>query len=199
MDIRSVCVFCGSSLGDDPAYAASAQALGRLPGRTEHPAGLRRGLHRRHGRRGRRSPGRRRRGRRRHPRHPSAQGDDAPRTDRVPAGRVHARAQGDHGRTLRRLHGHLPGGLGTLEEAFEILTWSTLGIHRKPCGFVNVGGYYGHLERFLDHVAASQFLRREYRDIVLFEPDPAAMLARMRGYEPWWRSGWTSRRADRRQ
>ena len=60
----------------------------------------------------------------------------------------------------------LPGGWGTVEEFFEILTWAQLGIHRKPCGLLNIQGYYDHLLAFVDHGVAEGFVRREQRPII---------------------------------
>ena len=78
----------------------------------------------------------------------------------------------------------LPGGLGTLEEICEITTWLQLGIHRKPCGILNVAGYYDALIAFLERAVEEQFLRREYRDPLIVEREPAAMLERMRAWIP---------------
>jgi uncharacterized protein (TIGR00730 family) len=78
----------------------------------------------------------------------------------------------------------LPGGLGTLEEIFEIWTWAQLGVHHKPVGFLDVAGYYTPLMSFLDHAAAEQFVRSQHRAIALVEQDPDTLLARMREYAP---------------
>ena len=70
----------------------------------------------------------------------------------------------------------LPGGLGTIEEFFEVLCWSQLGLHAKPCGLLNVGGYYDRLTAFLDHTVEEQFVRASHRDLVLVKEEPEAML-----------------------
>ncbi len=78
----------------------------------------------------------------------------------------------------------LPGGFGTLDELFETLTWAQLGLHRKPCGLLNVAGYFDGLLAFLDHVVERDFLVPKYRDLLLAETDAAALLDRMHGYAP---------------
>ncbi len=76
----------------------------------------------------------------------------------------------------------LPGGFGTLDELFEALTWAQLGLHRKPCGLLNVAGYFDALLAFLDHVVERQFLAPAYRGMLLAETDGAALLDRMQAY-----------------
>ena len=77
----------------------------------------------------------------------------------------------------------LPGGLGTLEEFFEAVTWSQLGVHHKPCGLLNVCGYYDHLIAFLDHMVAQYFLKPVHRDTVLVDDTPEALLQQLTTYE----------------
>ena len=60
----------------------------------------------------------------------------------------------------------MPGGFGTLDEFFEAITWAQLGIHRKPCGLLNVARYFDGLLSFVDHAVEEQFVRREYRDML---------------------------------
>jgi uncharacterized protein (TIGR00730 family) len=76
----------------------------------------------------------------------------------------------------------LPGGLGTLEEIFEVLTWAQLGLHRKPCGLLNIRAYYRRLVDFLDHAVAEQFLNAVYRSMVLVEEQPERLLERFNSY-----------------
>lgn len=70
----------------------------------------------------------------------------------------------------------LPGGLGTLEELFEIWTWGMLGLHAKPYGLLNAGGYYQPLIRFLDHARDEGFIRPAQRDRLVVDTDPARLL-----------------------
>ena len=88
----------------------------------------------------------------------------------------------------------LPGGLGTLEEMFEVLTWAQLGYHRKPCGVLNVGGFYDGLTDFLDHAVAERFLKPEHRAMLLVESDPAALVARLKTHRPPEVDKWIDRR-----
>lgn len=78
----------------------------------------------------------------------------------------------------------LPGGIGTLEELFEIWTWAQLGFHDKPCGLLNVGGYYDSLVRFLDHTVAEEFVKPLYRSMLIVESDPHMLLDRYARYQP---------------
>ena len=76
----------------------------------------------------------------------------------------------------------LPGGAGTLEEIFEIWTWAQLGEHAKPCGLLNVAGFYDRLLAFLDHAAAEAFMKPPHRAMLLGAATPEAILAALRGY-----------------
>jgi uncharacterized protein (TIGR00730 family) len=78
----------------------------------------------------------------------------------------------------------LPGGMGTLEELAEILTWSQLGLHARPCGLLDVGGYYGPLITFFDRAVTEGFLRPEHRRLLLVGSDPAALLDRFAEWKP---------------
>jgi uncharacterized protein (TIGR00730 family) len=78
----------------------------------------------------------------------------------------------------------LPGGFGTLEELAETLTWSQLGLQAKPFGLLDVEGFYEPLLSFLDHTVAERFVAPEHRALVLSGGDPAALLDRLAAWEP---------------
>ncbi len=78
----------------------------------------------------------------------------------------------------------LPGGWGTLEEFFEILTWGQLGLHQKPCGLLNVQGYFDRLLSFVEHSIEEGFVRREYRSMILVSESPRVLLDMLASYEP---------------
>ncbi len=78
----------------------------------------------------------------------------------------------------------LPGGIGTLEELFEVYTWAQLGLHRKPCALLNIEGYYDGIADFLAHAVAERFLREETRELLMVETDPEALIERLRTFEP---------------
>ena len=77
----------------------------------------------------------------------------------------------------------LPGGFGTFEEFCEILTWAQLGIHAKPCGLLNVVGYYDPLVALFDRAVAEGFLRKRHRALVVSDTDPERLLAAMARFE----------------
>ena len=76
----------------------------------------------------------------------------------------------------------LPGGLGTMEELFEIWTWAQLGIHRKPCGLLNVDGYYDPLLEFLARAVSQEFVEPKYRNMMVVEDSPEGLLDRFEAY-----------------
>ncbi|MGC3968782.1 MAG: TIGR00730 family Rossman fold protein [Pirellulales bacterium] len=78
----------------------------------------------------------------------------------------------------------LPGGLGTLEELFEVWTWGQLGFHKKPCGLLNTAGFYDRLLEFLGDSAEQQFLRPEHLAMLSVADDAEALLARLSDYTP---------------
>lgn len=90
----------------------------------------------------------------------------------------------------------LPGGIGTLEEVFEAWTWAQLGLHAKPCGLLNVAGYYDGLITFLDHTVAERFVKEANRSMLIVSDDPSGLLDRFAAYRPpavekWIRKGET--------
>jgi len=78
----------------------------------------------------------------------------------------------------------LPGGLGTLEELFEILTWAQLGLHKNPVGVLNVNGFYDKLLDYLDHAVAEKFIRLQHREMLVVDEDIESMFERFSKYEP---------------
>lgn len=182
MTLRWVCVFCGSSPGHSPAYLAAAGAMGReLAGR-----GL--GLVYGGGRTGLMG----------------AVADAALAAGGqvlgvIPRG-LQVREVAHAGVTELRVVGSmherkaamaeradafvaLPGGMGTLEETAEALTWSQLGIHAKPVGLLDVAGYWAPLTGFLDHAVAEGFLRPDHRALCLVAGAPGALLDRLAAWE----------------
>jgi uncharacterized protein (TIGR00730 family) len=73
----------------------------------------------------------------------------------------------------------LPGGYGTFEELFEVITWAQLGFHRKNIGLLNVGGYFDPLVNLIDHAIESGFIKPAHRDLIFVETAPAALLDRL--------------------
>ena len=180
--MNSICVFCGSSPGNDPAYAEAAQKLGRTlaeRGNTLVYGG-----------------------------HVGLMGVVADAALEaggevigvMPRSLVD-REIGHKGLTKLHVVGSmherkalmselsdgfvaLPGGNGTLEEFFEVLTWAQLGEHGKPCGLLNVAGYYDPLLKVFDQMVEKDFLRGAHRELVLVADDPSSLLQRFEGYEP---------------
>ncbi len=181
--MRRVCVFCGSSLGSNPAYADAARRLGE--------ALARRGLGLVYGGGSVGLMG--------------VVADAALAAGGEVVGVIPGaleRRELAH-RRLTRLHVvgsmherkarmaelsdafvALPGGLGTLEELAEVLTWAQLGLHRKPCALLDAGGYWRPLTAFLDHAVAERFVRPEHRAMLLVEEDPEALLERLSRFRP---------------
>ncbi len=87
----------------------------------------------------------------------------------------------------------LPGGLGTVEEIFEVLTWAQLGFHEYPCGFLNIDGYYDMLTAFLDHATSEEFVKPIHREMVVVEPTPETLLDAFASYEPTHVKKWIDR------
>jgi uncharacterized protein (TIGR00730 family) len=176
--IRSVCVYCGSSSGGDPAFAAATRELAeQLAGRGARIVygGAAVGLM-------------------------GTLADTALAAGGTVIGVMPQalidREIGHRGLTELHVVGSmherkalmaeladafvaLPGGIGTLEELIEAYTWSQLGLHAKPLGVLNVNGYYDALAAFLDHAVRSRFLRAEHRAVLSVEADAGALLERL--------------------
>jgi uncharacterized protein (TIGR00730 family) len=88
----------------------------------------------------------------------------------------------------------LPGGLGTLEELFEVLTWAQLGIHGKPCGVLNVDGYFDGLLAFIDHAVSQGFLRAPHAAMLLVGTQPGDLLTDLENHVPARVEKWLDRR-----
>lgn len=78
----------------------------------------------------------------------------------------------------------LPGGFGTFDELFEVITWTQLGIHEKPCGILNHNGFFDDLVTFIDKTTSAGFIKPAHRDTVVVETEGEAMLRRLRAWEP---------------
>lgn len=190
--MQSVCVFCGSSSGDDPAYAQVARSLGAtlaeskvrlvfggghvgLMGEISNAA-------------------------------IAAGGDVIGVIPKFLVERELAHERVTDLRIVGSMHERkalmadlsdafiaLPGGSGTLEEFFEVLTWAQLGEHAKPCGLLNVAGYYGPLISMFDRMVGTGFLSEADRSLLLVEDDPGRLLQRFDHYQPPSRARWMDR------
>jgi uncharacterized protein (TIGR00730 family) len=87
----------------------------------------------------------------------------------------------------------LPGGFGTLDELFEIVTWAQLGLHTKPIGLLNVAGYWEQMLSFLDHAVAERFIREEQRRALLVTDSASELLTQMASYQPVVLDKWIDR------
>jgi len=182
MDLKNICVYCGSNAGNDPIYTTQAQALGR--------ALVERGLGLVYG--------------------GSRVGIMGVVADAVlqAGGRaigvlpealmqkelahkglteLHVVASMHERKTMMAAKADafvaMPGGIGTLEEIFEVWTWAQLGFHNKPCGLLNVAGFYDKLAGFLDHAADSGFMQPQHRQMLAVESDANRLLDRFATYE----------------
>ncbi len=192
--MQSVCVYCGSSPGADPAFVQAADHVGRLvaeSGRTLVYGGGRVGLM-------------------------GAVADGA----LVAGGRVvgvipqmlvdkelaHGGLSELH--VVETMHERkalmadlsdgflaLPGGIGTLEEFFEVWTWGQLGLHAKPYGLLDVAGFFGPLLAFLNQLVEKQFVRPEHLALVLVDRDAGALLSAMAVRQPLFLPKWIDRRS----
>ena len=178
MNFRRICVFCGSNPGVNPAYENAAAGLGRLLAERKIELvygggniGLMGVL-------------------------ADAALEAGGRVIGVIPESLMAKEVGHQGLTELRVVGSmherkalmadladgfiaLPGGYGTFEEFCEVVTWSQLGLHAKPCGVLNVEGYYDPLLALFDHAVKEGFLRGDNRTLVLEERDPRALLEKM--------------------
>src|SRR5437764_8963164 len=189
--MRSVTVFCASSIGHDPAYAAAARAFGALLAR-EGIALVYGGGH--VGLMGQLAD--------------AALEAGGHVTGVIPRAlwdrEIGHRALSDL-RVVETMHERkalmasladafvaLPGGLGTLEEIFEVWTWAQLGIHRKPLGFLDALGFYAPLLSFLDRSVDAGFIREPYRSMAIVDNDPVSLLRQLSEYEPPMVEKWIS-------
>ncbi len=78
----------------------------------------------------------------------------------------------------------LPGGIGTMEELFEVWSWGKLGLHSKPCGLLNVNGYFDSLRTLADQMVTEGFLEPDYRELLLVEEQPSVLLDQLAAYVP---------------
>lgn len=183
MELKSVCVYCGSSFGIQPGYAEAARELARELVKNNIAlvyGGGKVGLM-------------------------GVIADEVMRRGGQATGVIpQALMQwevGHHGLTelhvVKDMHERkammaqlsdgfiaLPGGMGTLEELFETLTWAQLGFHDKPIGLLNTAGFYDGLLAFLDQVVTQGFIKPAQSGLLMHEPDPARLLARFRDFQP---------------
>ena len=87
----------------------------------------------------------------------------------------------------------LPGGFGTFDEFFEVLTWTQLGIHAKPCGVLDVAGFFGPLRALLDGAVTTGFVHAAHRDMVVVDADPGSLVDRLAAWTPVTVSKWLDR------
>ena len=90
----------------------------------------------------------------------------------------------------------LPGGFGTLDEFFEVLTWAQLGFHGKPCALLNVAGYYDGMLAMLDHAVTERFLRTAHRELVIADTDPLRLLQRLSAFVPAPKGKWSDAKGN---
>jgi uncharacterized protein (TIGR00730 family) len=194
MKLKSVCVFCGSHVGKRPEYVEAARDVGRLLGQ--------RGVRLVYGGGGIGLMG--------------ALADAALAEGGEVIGvipRMLLEKELGHGqvtelRVVASMHERkammadladaflaLPGGIGTLEELCEILTWSQLGLHRKPCGILNTCGYFAGLLDMLTRAVDDEFLRPEHFQLFTIGESPADLLAAMERLEPLQLPKWIDRSA----
>jgi uncharacterized protein (TIGR00730 family) len=181
--MKSLCVYCGSSIGASPAYAEAARALAKAMVEDNIAlvyGGGNVGLM-------------------------GVIADEVMRLGGEASGVIPTalldKEVGHHGLTrlhiVKDMHERkalmaalsdgfvaMPGGIGTLEELFEVFTWSQLGLHDKPIGLLNVNGFYDGLIGFLQHVITERFLRPEQASLLIHEQNGERLLARLKSFKP---------------
>lgn len=183
MDLKRICVYCGSSEGRNAAYAVAAERLGRLLARQDiglvyggANVGLMRIL----------ADGAMDAGGEAIGVMPKALVEK----EKAHKGlsKLHVVASMHERKALMAELSDgfiaLPGGAGTMDELFEVWTWGQLGFHRKPCGLLNVATYYDPLAVFLDHAVTEGFVKDLHRDMLVIAKTPEEMLDRFRAYAP---------------
>jgi len=181
--MKQVCVFCGSSFGSNPAYAAAARELGRTL--AERGSGLVYGGGR-VGLMGEVATAALAAGGRVLGVIPHSLSHKeialAECTELIVVETMHARKalMADRADSFVAL----PGGFGTCDELFEILTWGQLGIHRKPVGLLNVNGFFTPLLLWLDHVVAEGLLKPKHRELILVAATVPELLKRLDAWVP---------------
>ncbi len=182
MEINTICVYCGSSPGRSPVFSAAARQLGAeiaSRGIRLVYGGANMGLMGELAR--------------------AALADGGKVTGVIPqsiADQEVAFAELDDLIVVNTMHERkarmaeladgyiaMPGGYGTLDEFFEVLTWAQLGMHAKPCGLLNVDNYYGQLLAFLDHAVQEMFIHAPHREMILSADDSSDLIDQMAAYD----------------
>jgi hypothetical protein len=184
MNLKKICVYCGSSPGKDPAYLQAARSLGQEIAKQQLTliyGGGRIGLMGEVARSALNSGGR--------------------VIGVIPKSLVDQELAFNNDRldlhVVNSMHERkammaelsdgfiaLPGGYGTIEEIFEVLTWVQLGFHTKPCGLLNISHYYDHLMEFLDYAVEQGFIHQPHRELIMKAQTPSQILDMFNEYQP---------------